>query len=572
MHQSLAGLPQTPEAFAAALGTSALRVRLPYDRPDRNALVHGELVAVYQYTNAEGSNLFENQRWLIRCKPSRELIKSFFWRRWDVSSAQWVWGLEQSELVPYRLPSLLAAIRSKVPVFVVEGEKDVHSLEAVGLVATTAPLGALQWLESFAEWMREARVIVIPDNDHLGHLHAARIALSLRDVAASITVIRLPGIGAHGDVTSWFEAGHNVADLHQVVTTANGNPSEAQVRDILGIPPHCAVASSDPAVIHAMVDAMNVFLSPTRRGPFALTQQRFLNVGVALDDAGSALETRARIITLVRASEEPIRSLLADGSLLERRVVELSALGAFAMAADAAAGEGDSADFDAAESAFVRAAGARVLHSVWDWNHDGVGVPSKTGASHLLRLMHGNQVHWMPITTLPALIIGACARPQSLKSLLQVVQQHLDPSDATGAVLERIREQVGELCTSGILRAVVADPVARLETQVRRVLLGEESLSRPEDATARITRLFLSVAEAVEGRGTSLENSLSLMMLLEALGPARALYADVVPPKTWPAPAELFPALRGMCASLAFALEPSPGMLSALSLGEPVGR
>jgi hypothetical protein len=48
-------------------------------------------------------------------------------------------------LVPYRLPAVLTAAR----VFVVEGEKDVQSIEKLGLVATCNAGGAGKWRDDY---------------------------------------------------------------------------------------------------------------------------------------------------------------------------------------------------------------------------------------------------------------------------------------------------------------------------------------------------------------------------------------------------------------------------------------
>ncbi|MGZ4619458.1 MAG: hypothetical protein ACXV3F_12235 [Frankiaceae bacterium] len=40
---------------------------------------------------------------------------------------------------------MLEAVKSGQPVYVVEGEKDVHSVEYAGAVATTSPMGAGKW-------------------------------------------------------------------------------------------------------------------------------------------------------------------------------------------------------------------------------------------------------------------------------------------------------------------------------------------------------------------------------------------------------------------------------------------
>ena len=56
----------------------------------------------------------------------------------------WVWSLADVRHVPYRLPELLAA-NPAAWVLIVEGEKDVDRLTALGFVATTNAGGAGKW-------------------------------------------------------------------------------------------------------------------------------------------------------------------------------------------------------------------------------------------------------------------------------------------------------------------------------------------------------------------------------------------------------------------------------------------
>jgi putative DNA primase/helicase len=63
--------------------------------------------------------------------------KDFKQRRPD-GNGRWVWSLKGVRLVLYRLPELLR--RANETVFICEGEKDVHALESLGLLATCNPL------------------------------------------------------------------------------------------------------------------------------------------------------------------------------------------------------------------------------------------------------------------------------------------------------------------------------------------------------------------------------------------------------------------------------------------------
>ena len=65
--------------------------------------------------------------------------------------------------------------------FIVEGEKCVHAAEHLGLVATTAPNGALAWRDYYSTWFIGcSRVTIIADNDDAGHKYAGEVAVSLR--------------------------------------------------------------------------------------------------------------------------------------------------------------------------------------------------------------------------------------------------------------------------------------------------------------------------------------------------------------------------------------------------------
>ena len=57
-------------------------------------------------------------------------------------------------------------------VFVVEGEKDVDNLAAIGLCATSSPMGAGKWKAHYNEYFRGKDVAIIPDNDDPGRKHA----------------------------------------------------------------------------------------------------------------------------------------------------------------------------------------------------------------------------------------------------------------------------------------------------------------------------------------------------------------------------------------------------------------
>ena len=165
------------------------------------------IVATYDYTDAEGAPLFQT----VRYEP-----KTFRQRR-PGKRGGWVWNLKGIEPVLYRLPRVLEAAQAGHRVFVVEGEKDVHALETLGFTATTNPMGAGKWQATYAEALRGARVVVLPDADEAGRAHAQVVTESLRGVAADVRLTQLPDLGPKGDVSDWVAAGGTAEALEALV-------------------------------------------------------------------------------------------------------------------------------------------------------------------------------------------------------------------------------------------------------------------------------------------------------------------------------------------------------------------
>lgn len=168
--------------------------------------------SVYRYRDEQGVCLFE----VCRLDP-----KGFRQRKPDGT-----WGVNGTRKVLYHLPELISADRTQ-RVFVVEGEKDVHALEGLGLVATTNPGGAGKWRSEYAEHLRGHPVVVLPDNDAPGQQHAEQVSSSLRGVASQVQIIDLPGLPEHGDVSSWLDAGHTADELRALIEN-QGAPSSAE--------------------------------------------------------------------------------------------------------------------------------------------------------------------------------------------------------------------------------------------------------------------------------------------------------------------------------------------------------
>jgi AAA domain len=159
-----------------------------------------QIAARYDYVDEEGGLLFQVER----------LVPKGFRQRVPDGDG-WAYNLNGTRRVLFRLPAVRAAIEADDWVFVVEGEKDVETLERLGKVATTSPGGAGKWRTEYVESLRGAKVVVIVDNDEVGIRHGLAVACSLDQVAKKLLVYR--PADPHKDVTEQIESGHGLRML-----------------------------------------------------------------------------------------------------------------------------------------------------------------------------------------------------------------------------------------------------------------------------------------------------------------------------------------------------------------------
>ena len=110
----------------------------------------------------------------------------------------------------YRLPQVLTAVEAGATIYLVEGEKDVHALEAVGAVATTSPMGSTNFAKVDVGPLIGAHVVVVPDQDEAGARYLRDVLAALAPMAATVTVAR-PKVGK--DAADHVGAGYGLDDL-----------------------------------------------------------------------------------------------------------------------------------------------------------------------------------------------------------------------------------------------------------------------------------------------------------------------------------------------------------------------
>lgn len=194
----------------------------------------GPIVATYVYEDEAGKPVL---------RVNRHEPKTF--RQWRPAQAGddpsrirdgWFPSFKGCRHVPYRLPEMMEDIAAGYAIYVVEGEKDVDNLRAIGVPATCNAGGAGKWPDELTEHFRDADVILLPDNDPQaensrgeplwhedgrpqlpGQDHADQVGSHLHGVARSVRFLHLPDLPPKGDASDWLAAGGTAEALYDLV-------------------------------------------------------------------------------------------------------------------------------------------------------------------------------------------------------------------------------------------------------------------------------------------------------------------------------------------------------------------
>jgi hypothetical protein len=117
----------------------------------------------------------------------------------------------------YRLSKIQSAVFDGKTIWLVEGEKDVHAIEALGEVATTAPMGAKNFHKVDASPLRGAKIKAIVDNDEAGRDWQRQVAEQLDGIATLLQFYRAK-VGK--DAADHIAAGYTLEDLEELAPEA----------------------------------------------------------------------------------------------------------------------------------------------------------------------------------------------------------------------------------------------------------------------------------------------------------------------------------------------------------------
>jgi putative DNA primase/helicase len=162
-----------------------------------------KVVATFIYHDAEGQPRY----WKKRFEPGFDgRKKSFvFYHATGKTENKGRGG----DALPYNLHRL-AAIPPDEPIFFLEGEAKADLLTEWGLYATSLDSGGqsgkgASWSKKWDRFFAGREVYILPDFDDTGEVYAKSLAAHLLPVAASVKVLRLPGLPVKGDVIDWYK-------------------------------------------------------------------------------------------------------------------------------------------------------------------------------------------------------------------------------------------------------------------------------------------------------------------------------------------------------------------------------
>ena len=181
--------------------------------PNQRTTTRQEVIR-YAYQDASGHTVY----WNIRYHP-----KDF--RMAHPGANGDVFGVKGIPRVVYRLPDVLENV---AVLFFCEGEKDVETLERLGLRATCIAGGANGWspyVDRYAQQLAGQDLVLLPHNDEAGRRLMTEVLASMQTGAKRVRVVTLPGDKPGWDVTDWVQAGGTAEALWALVEGV----SQAQV-------------------------------------------------------------------------------------------------------------------------------------------------------------------------------------------------------------------------------------------------------------------------------------------------------------------------------------------------------
>ncbi len=139
-----------------------------------------DVLRTHEYCNSDGIRLA-----LKTVYRKSDGSKTALWQRYVGNTLER--GLNGLKMPLYHVHRLKDKNK---PVFIVEGEKDVETMERLGFIATSSPNGAgSHWKSEFNSILKDFDIIILADNDDVGIKFATEIANNMLKVAKSVKLV-----------------------------------------------------------------------------------------------------------------------------------------------------------------------------------------------------------------------------------------------------------------------------------------------------------------------------------------------------------------------------------------------
>ncbi len=188
--------------------------------------VKWEKVTTYPYFNEDGTLVEEVIR---EHAVINGVVHKRFRQRFRSANGRMVNNKPDGfQAVLFHHAEVLSAIEAGSTVWLLEGEKDVETAKANGLIATTNAQGAGSFPIELASVFTSAKVAIVADRDTAGFKRATMLHETLTHVGAAVELFQPAVTDDKSDLTDHFEAGHTVGELIPLTV------DEARLRGQLG--------------------------------------------------------------------------------------------------------------------------------------------------------------------------------------------------------------------------------------------------------------------------------------------------------------------------------------------------
>jgi AAA domain len=126
---------------------------------------------------------------------------------------------QEGRVILFNLAEVIRAVEAGETIYLVEGEEDVRTMASLGLVATTAPMGAGNFSKCELDALKGATVKAIVDRDNSGKTWRNQVRERLGSIAGKLEFLQS---AAGKDVSDHIAAGHSIDELQPYEPPAAG--------------------------------------------------------------------------------------------------------------------------------------------------------------------------------------------------------------------------------------------------------------------------------------------------------------------------------------------------------------